>query len=330
MEWKTRITEVFGCKYPIVQGALSGFGTAELAAAVSNAGAHGGITAGAYKSAEKLRDAIKLYRDLSDEPFSVNISRTHCPDEEGMLKVVLEERVPVLETAVYNADDFGKKAKDAWMKWIHKVATLKHAEHAQEAGADAVIIVGLEGIGKKNIDQLTTMTTLFWAKDLEVPLIIAGGLGDARGLLGALTMGADGIMMGTRFMGTKECPIGEKHKISMINLPPDNLQLKHRCLNMPDPEAFQELEDLRGKIPMEKWIPKHSALFLKEKGWKDAIYSGVEEGEEKEWMSSLVSEAVAVIDDIPTCAELVDRIIKEAEVMLDGFEFLKSWRETRQ
>jgi len=328
MEWNTRITEIFECKYPILLGALSGFGRAELAAAVSNAGAHGCITAGAYRTPEKLREAIKKYRELSDEPFSVNISRTHCPDEEGMLKVVLEEGVPALETAVYTADEHGKRAKDAGLKWIHKVATLKHAKHAEEAGADAVIIVGLEGIGKKNIEQLTTMTTLFWAKELKIPLVIAGGLGNAQGFLGALAMGADGIMMGTRFMATKECPISDRHKENIVKLAPDNLQLKHKCLNMPDPTAYEELMSLKGKIPMEKWIPKHSALFLKDTGWKNATYDGPEDsGEEKEKMSSFVSEAVAVVEDVPTCKELIEGIVKEAEEMLDNFKFLKSWKK---
>jgi len=333
MEWKTRITELFGCKYPILQGALSNFGYPELAAAVSNAGGHGVITAGAYRTPEQLRQAIRRYHELSSEPFSVNISLTHCKDEEGMLKVVLDEDVPVLETAVYVADSFGKRAHDAGRKWIHKVATVKHAQHVQEAGADAVIIVGLEGIGKKNIEQLPTMTTMFWAKKfIHIPLVIAGGIGDARGFLGALAMGADGIMMGTRFMATKECVLAERHKQNMIKMTPDNPYLKHRCLSMPDPKAYNELVKLREQgMPMHEWIPKATALFLKEEKWWQAEYKGPEDsGEELEMMSQLWSLAVATIDDIPTCKELIARIVKEAEEMLDSFEWLKSWMESRR
>jgi len=333
MEWKTRITELFDCKYPILQGALSNFGYPELAAAVSNAGAHGGITAGAYRTPEELRRAIKKYHELSDEPFSVNISLTHCKDEEGMLKVFLEEDVPVLETAVYLADSFGKRAHDAGRKWIHKVAAVKHAIHAQEAGVDAVIMVGLEGIGKKNIEQLTTMTTLLWAKKfIRIPLVIAGGLGDGRGFLGALAMGADGIMMGTRFMATKECVLAERHKQNMIKMPPDNLYLKHRCLNTPDPKAYAELMKLREQgMSMHEWIPKATALFLKEDKWKAAEYKGPEDsGEDLELMSNLWSEAVATVDDIPTCKELVDRTMREAEEMMDSFGWLKSWMDSRR
>jgi NAD(P)H-dependent flavin oxidoreductase YrpB (nitropropane dioxygenase family) len=333
MEWKTRLTEIFGCKYPILLGGLSNFGYAELAAAVSSAGAHGTITAGAYHSPEQLRQAIRRYHELSSEPFSVNISLTHCKDEEGMLKVVLEEDVPVLETAVYLSDSFGKRAHDAGRKWIHKVAAVKHAIHAQEAGADAIIMVGLEGIGKKNIEQLTTMTTLFWArKFVDVPLVISGGIGDGRGFLGALAMGADGIMMGTRFMATKECGLAERHKQNMIKMRPDNLYLKHRCLNTPDPKAYAELMKMREEgMPMHEWIPKATALFLKEDKWKSAAYKGPEDsGEDLEIMSNLWSEAIAVVDDIPTCKELIERIVREAEEMLDRFDWLKSWMEYKK
>jgi len=333
MKWKTRLTEIFGCKYPILLGGLSNFGYAELAAAVSNAGAHGTITAGAYHTPEELRKAIRKCRELTSEPFSVNISITHCKDEEGMLKVVLEEDVPVLETAVYLADSFGKRAHDAGRKWIHKVATLKHATHVEEAGADAVIMVGLDGIGKKNIEQLTTMTTLLWAKKfINIPIVISGGLGDGRGFLGSLAMGADGIMMGTRFMATKECVLAERHKQNMIKMAPDNLYLKHRCLNTPDPRAYDELMKLREQgMPMSEWIPKASALFLKEDKWKTATYNGPEDsGEDLELVSNLWSEAVASIEDIPTCKELIDRMIGEAEEMLDSYDFLKSWMEEKK
>ncbi len=329
MEWKTRVTELLGCKYPILEGGLSAFGYPELAAAVSNAGGHGTITAGAYHTPEQLRMGIRKYHELSKEPFSVNISITHCKDEKGMLRVVLEEDVPVLETAVYLSDDFGRQAHEAGRKWIHKVATLKHALHAQEAGADAIIMVGLEGIGKKNIEQLTTMTTLLWAKKfIHVPLIISGGIGDAAGFLGALAMGADGIMMGTRFMATKECIVAEKHKLNMIKMKPDNLQLKHRCLNTPDPQAYNELIKLREQgMPMQEWIPKATALFLKDDKWKSRAYLGPEEsGEELEMSSTLWSEAVAFIDDIPTCKELIERIVTGAEKLLDSYDFLVSWK----
>jgi hypothetical protein len=117
----------------------------------------------------------------------------------------------------------------------------------------------------------------------------------------------------------------------MVTLPPDNLKLKHRCLNTPDPKDYNELMKLRAEgMPMEKWIPKASALFLKADKWKSASYEGPEEsGPELERVSTLFSEAVATINEIPTCQELIDSIVKGAEDLLDNFEFLKSWKQAR-
>jgi NAD(P)H-dependent flavin oxidoreductase YrpB (nitropropane dioxygenase family) len=145
-------------------------------------------------------------------------------------------------------------------------------------------------------------------------------------------MGADGIMMGTRFMATKECVVAERHKQNMIKMAPDNLYLKHRCLNTPDPRRYEELMKIREQgMSMNEWIPKATALFLKEDKWKAAAYRGTEDsGEELETMSTLWSEAVASIDDIPTCKELINRIVSEAERILDGFDFLKSWLESKK
>jgi nitronate monooxygenase len=326
MEWKTRITELLGCKYPILQGAFAGLGDWKFAAAVSNTGAHGNITAAVSRTPEKLREDIRSYRDATDDkPVSVNISVGNCPHEDEMLEAALDEGVQVIETAVYNADKHGKRIKEAGRKWIHKAATLKHALHAEEQGADAVIIVGLEGIGYKNINQLTTMTTLLWAKKfIKVPIVIAGGLGDERTFLGALAMGADGIMMGTRFMATKECPVADRHKEAMVKTPPDHPQLKYTCLAMPEPKAYEEVMELRDQIPLEEWLPKLERVMLKETGWKDAPLMYDMSHNHFEYMSGMHSMSVATIDSIPTCKELVDSIVHGAEEILDRLEFLKT------
>lgn len=258
---------------------------------------------------------ISLHTDISDDTM------------DGFLKVAMEEGVPVLETAVYKSNDFGKRAKDAGMKWIHKTATMRHALHAQAAGADAVIIVGLEGIGKKNVAQLTTMTTLLWGRgDLHIPLVIAGGIGDGRGLVMALAMGVSGIMMGTRFMAIKECRIADRYKQRMVDMPPNEPTLKYTCLNMPDPKAYEEVMALKGKIPMNEWVPKIVAVNKKSERWTEAGFR--EQTEESIEASrtnlvTLIFQAVAVIRDFPTCEELIDRIIREAEELLASAEFPK-------
>ena len=145
MKWKTRLTELLNCEYPILQGALSRIGNWKFAAAVSEAGAHGCLTAAVSMTPEKLREDIRRCKDATDKDFSVNITVGMCPHIDEMLDVVLDEGIEVIETAVFTADEYGKRIKDAGRKWIHKTATLKHALHAQKKGADALILVGLEG-----------------------------------------------------------------------------------------------------------------------------------------------------------------------------------------
>lgn len=321
MEWKTRITELLGCEYPILQGALSRFGDWKFASAVSNTGAHGCLTAAVSRNPERLREDIRRCRDTTDKPFSVNISIGNCPHVDEMLDVILEEGIEVVETAVYNADLYGKRIKEAGRKWIHKTATIKHALHAEAHGADAVIIVGLEGIGYKNIAQLPTMVTaVLAAKQLKVPLVIAGGIGDAHGFLSALAVGADGIMMGTRFMATVECPVPERYKKNMVELSADHPRIRHRVLAEPNPREYEEVMKLRNKIPLERWLPRLERVMLKDNDWKEAprMWEAT-----VEYLGMLVSMAVGVIDDIPTCKELIDRIISETEGIIKGWQFVR-------
>ncbi|MEK7848402.1 MAG: nitronate monooxygenase, partial [Chloroflexota bacterium] len=147
MKWKTRVTELLGCEYPILQGALSRIGNWKFAAAVSNAGAHGCLTAAVSLTPDRLREDIRRCRDATDKPFSVNLTVGMCPHIDEMLDVCLDEGVEVIETAVFNADPIGKRVKEAGRKWVHKTATVRHALHAEKNGADALILVGLEGIG---------------------------------------------------------------------------------------------------------------------------------------------------------------------------------------
>ena len=147
MNWKTRVTELLGSKYPIIQGAFGGFGVSALAAPVSEAGGFGIITASALRTPEGLREDIRRARSMTDQPIGVNISVGLCPRIDEMREVAIEERVPVIFTAAYRADDHGRRIKGAGLKWVHKVATIQHALAAERHGADAVVIIGLEGAG---------------------------------------------------------------------------------------------------------------------------------------------------------------------------------------
>ncbi len=322
MEWKTKVTELLGCKYPILQGAFAGVGNWKFAAAVANAGAHGIITAAVSRTPERLREDITRCRDAvrdSEGAFGVNLSIGTCPRIEEMLEVCIGEEVQV-ETSVYKPDSLAPRIKEGGVKWIHKTARVKDAIHAERLGADAVIIVGLEGIGFKNPEQLPTLITTIWAKRvIKVPVIAAGGIGDARGFLGALAMGADGIMMGTAFMATKECPLKALAKEAMIGIPPDDPELRHRVLDTAGPKAYAEVMNLRDKLPLEKWLPMLERIRLKESDWQ----SGTAE-KQKPRPHRLVSLAVAWLDSVPTVKGLIDSIIHGAEELLDSYQFLKT------
>ena len=321
MKWKTRLTELLNCDYPILQAALSRIGNWKFAAAVSEAGAHGCLTAAVSMTPEKLREDIRRCKDATDKDFSVNITVGMCPHIDEMLDVVLDEEIEVIETAVFTADEYGKRIKDAGRKWIHKTATLKHALHAQKKGADALILVGLEGIGFKNIQQLPTMTTIAWAsRHINVPIIAAGGIGDARTFLGSLALGAEGVMMGTAFMATRECPISDRFKEKMVNAFPDNPHLRNRVLAPPNPGAYEAVMKKRDEMPLPNWLTALERVMLKHDDWEIAPEMW---NEDYDRLSSMMSFGVTYVDKIPTVKEFVDDIIEGADNIINGWEFLK-------
>ena len=323
MEWNTKLKEVLGCEYPILQGAMAGLGRWQFAAAVANAGAHATLTASVSRTPERLREHIGKFRDATgNKPLAVNLSLTSCPHIEEMLEVCIEENVQV-ETATYKPDSLVPRIKESGVTWIHKGARVKDLLHAEKLGADAVIIVGLEGIGFKNPEQLPTMMSTIWAKRvLKIPVIAAGGIGDARGFMGALGMGADGIMMGTAFMATDECPMSDSAKDAIVRARPDNPQLRHQVLASADPEAYAEIMKLRDTMPLQKWLKALERVHLKEKDWlKSDDYT---EEEREQDLSKLASFAVGVIDRVTPVKDLVAGIIHGAEELLDGFQFLKT------
>ena len=320
MEWKTRVTELLGCRYPILEGAYAGFGNWQFAAAIADTGAHGIITASVSRTPEKLREDIRSCRDATEGSFGVNLSIGICPQIEEMLEVCIEEGVQV-ETAIYKPDALAPRIKEGGVKWVHKTARVKDALHAEELGADAVIVVGLEGVGFKNPEQLPTFTTTTWGtRQLKVPFIAAGGIGDARGFLGALGMGADGIMMGTAFMATRECPVNEASKEAMVRTSPDNPQLRYRVLSSSDPVEYEKVLKLRDKLPVEEWLPMLERIQPRQSDWGE-LTGGAGQGEVD--VSRVGSLAVGAIDGVPTVRAFIEGIVREAEEILDSWQFLK-------
>jgi NAD(P)H-dependent flavin oxidoreductase YrpB (nitropropane dioxygenase family) len=306
MEWQTRVTKLLGIRYPIIQGAFGLIGNANLAVAVSEAGGLGMITATALRTPERLRKEIRRARSMTDKPFAVNISPTVDPGLGVMREVAIEEKVPVIETAGYRSADHGKRVKEAGLIWIHKVTTVKHAIAAERDGADAVCIVGLEGAAFKNPTTLTTLVSIPLAvRQVKIPVIAAGGIGDARGFLAALALGAEAVLLGTLFLAAKECPLSERRKQALVKADPYDPQWRDLVLTTPKPGD------------MEKVIE-----HVKEVGGSEAILRAVAEVEMFGMRDPSLgfpypaSSAVGFIDRIVTARELIDGIIKGAEEIL--------------
>lgn len=228
--WKSKITEITGIKYPIVMGAFAFLGKAEFAAAFSNAGGLGIISALNFKNSSDFESDLKKMNDLTDKPYGVNFSimppeildKTGKGRSEesylGFVDIAINAGVKVCTTSGYQANKIGKKLKDGNCHWFHKCTIINHAVSAEKMGADAVTLVGLEGVGHKNPLQNTTLINITMArKTLNIPIIAAGGIGDARGFLAALAMGADAVCFGSAIIATSESPASENWKNQIIH-----------------------------------------------------------------------------------------------------------------
>lgn len=218
---KTRITELFGIEYPIICGAMFYFSEPKLAAAISNAGGLGNITSGTYQSGEELRAAIRECRELTDKPFAVNITMlpSNVPPEryDDFYRVCCEEKVAVIEASGAPATKYIEQVHEAGVKIMHKVGCVHHAKNIEKYGYDAVIAAGFEEGGHPLDEDVTAMVlTPRIAEEVSIPVIMAGGVGDGRALAAALALGADGVLMATRFLMTEECRANRKLKDSFV------------------------------------------------------------------------------------------------------------------
>ena len=250
-----------------------------------------------------------------------------CPRIDEMLEVCIQQGV-IVETAAYKPDALAARIKESGLTWIHKSARIRDALHAQRLGVDAVIVVGLEGVGFKNPEQLPTLITTTMAKKvIHVPFIAAGGIGDAAGFTGALGMGADAVMMGTAFMATDECPLGKKAKDKIVKSSPLDPRLHHQVLAPPDPEAYREVMAMRKGMSFDKWLRMLERVNLKYDTWKTDKDAAGEYTFEEEWgtegPSKLVSLAVGVLDKIVPVKDLVGEMVQGGEEMLDRMAGLR-------
>lgn len=316
---KTRITELFGIQHPIIQGGMHYVGFAELAAAVSNAGGLGIITALTQPSAAALADEIAKCRDMTDKPFGVNLTFlpvVNSPDYEGMVKAIIDGGVKAVETAGNNPVQVLPALHDAGIKVIHKCTAVRHALKAQSIGCDAVSVDGFECGGHPGEDDIPNMILLPRAADeLDIPFVSSGGQADGRSLVASLAMGADGMNMGTRFIATKEAPVHQNVKDAIVasseldtRLVMRPLRNTERVLNNPAVERLLEIEKEKGgDLQFSDIIEQVAGVYP-----RIMLEGDMDIGA---WSCGMVA---GLINDIPTCQELIDRIMIEADEIING------------
>ncbi|MGC6472487.1 MAG: NAD(P)H-dependent flavin oxidoreductase [Parvibaculales bacterium] len=316
---KTEITEMFGIEHPIIQGGMHYVGLAEMAAAVSNAGGLGIITALTQPSPEALANEIARCRDMTDKPFGVNITFLPTltpPDYPAIVKAIIDGGVKVVETAGRNPSEVLPHLKDAGIKVIHKCTSVRHSLKAQDIGCDAVSVDGFECGGHPGEDDIPNMILLPRAADeLDIPFVASGGMADARSLVAALSMGAQGMNMGTRFIATKEAPVHENVKQAIVAASELDTRLVMRPL--------RNTERVMTNEAVERLLEKERALGSDLK-FEDIIeeVAGVyprimQEGDMDAgaWSCGMVA---GLIHDIPTCADLINGIMKEADEIINA------------
>ena len=231
MIWNTKITKMMNITYPLVMGAFGGWGKSDFASHFSNAGGLGIITALNFPNPKDFKDDLKSMKNLTTKPFGVNLSLPHHKANDvssrkeiegrylNYVEIALNEGCNIFTTSGYKAKFIGDRVHEAGAYWIHKCVLVKHAISSEKQGVDAITIVGLEGTGFKNPFTTTTLVNITMAKKLlKIPVIAAGGIGDARGFLAAIMMGAEGVCLGTALMATEECPVPQKFKEKWLNL----------------------------------------------------------------------------------------------------------------
>jgi NAD(P)H-dependent flavin oxidoreductase YrpB (nitropropane dioxygenase family) len=315
---KTRITELLDIEHPIIQGGMHYVGFAELAAAVSNAGGLGIITGLTQQSAGDLANEIARCKDMTDKPFGVNLTflpSLSAPDYPGYIKAVIEGDVSVVETAGRNPQEYLPALQDAGIKIIHKCTSVRHSLKAQTIGCDAVSVDGFECGGHPGEDDIPNMILLPRAADeLKIPFVASGGMADARSLVAALTMGAEGMNMGTRFIATQEAPVHPKVKEAIVaaseldtRLVMRPLRNTERVLNNLAAERLLEKERTLGsELKFEDIIDEVAGVYPK------IMLDG--EMEAGVWSCGMVA---GLINDIPTCKELIDTIMSEADALIN-------------
>ena len=322
--FKTRITEMLGIEYPIIAGGMQWLSKAELAAAVSEAGGLGLMTAASFPDPEELRDEIKKARTLTKKPIGINISMLPILMEGDITKryvdVVVEEKIPVVETSGRSPEALIPALKEGGVKIIHKVPAVRFARKAESVGADAVTIVGFECGGHPGMDDVTSMVLIpRAAESINIPIVAGGGIADGRGLMAALSLGADAVVMGTRFLATKECPAHENFKEWLVEAQETDTMMIERSIRnavrvMRNETAEKVLEMEEKGATLDELI-----VYISGKVGKDAWMSGNLDG-----ATIACGQNVGLIHEVKTVKQVIDGIIGDARKIAERLSAIVS------
>ncbi|HEX7945523.1 MAG TPA: nitronate monooxygenase family protein [Phenylobacterium sp.] len=317
---KTRITELFSIQHPILQGGMHFVGFAEMAAAVSNAGGLGIITGLTQRTPELLAKEIARCREMTDKPFGVNLTflpSVTPPDYPGYVQAIVDGGVKIVETAGNNPAKWLPGLKEAGIKVIHKCTSVRHSVSAVRNGVDIVSIDGFECAGHPGEDDIGLIVLLPATVDAlgDVPVIASGGMADGRSLAAALALGADGVNMGTRFMATQECAIHENVKKKIVENTERDTLLTNRTLRNTSRVARNAVSEEVVAIQQDptKTIEDVRHLVAGVRGRKNVMGEGDTDG--GIWT---VGQSQGLIHDIPTCKQLVENIMRQAEAVLEA------------
>lgn len=320
---KTRITDQLGIRVPIVQGGMQWVGRAELASAVSNAGALGILTALTQPTPELLSREIERCRSMTDQPFGVNLTilpAVSPPPYAEYVDVIIDSGVRIVETAGNSPRDYVARFKSAGITIIHKCTTVRHALSAQRNGVDIVSIDGFECAGHPGEDDIPGLVLIpIAARKLEIPIIASGGIGDGRGMAAALCLGAEGINMGTRFVCTQEAPVHPALKQALCQASERDTNLIFRTLHNTARVFRNAVSDQ--VIAIEHRLGGCQFADVRELVAGARGRAAWESGDVNGGVLT-AGMVIGLIDDIPTCAELIERITRECREHLDR---ARSW-----
>lgn len=314
---KTKITDMFDIEHPVIQGGMHYVGFAEMASAVANAGGLGIITGLTQKTPDDLAKEIAKCHEMTDKPFGVNLTFLpgfQEPDYPGYIQAIVEGGVKIVETAGRSPEAYMPDLKGAGIKVIHKCTSVRHSLKAEKIGCDAVSVDGFECGGHPGEDDIPNMILLpRAAEELSIPFVASGGMGNGQQLAAALSMGADGINMGTRFIATKEAPVHQNVKEALVAASELDTELIMRPLRNTERvlanDAVQKILEkekaLGDEIQITDIMDEVAGVYPKimQDGTMDA----------GAWSCGMVA---GLIHDIPTCKELVERIVSDAEEII--------------